>query len=159
MSLRPSTLGWACTLRWDRTLRVLLHACWLLLYAVHCPKSTSAYLQERGESFYNPMLKDIVESLMEAGVAVESKGAKCVFVEVGPSCLNPLCLNVEECRHLPPFRTLGVLQRQGSNQPLMIEKSDGGYGYGTTDMAAIKHRIQVLGPCDLVAKFHSVPMI
>ena len=28
--------------------------------------------------------------------------------------------------------------------PLMIQKSDGGFGYGTTDMATLKQRIQVL---------------
>lgn len=31
---------------------------------------------------------------------------------------------------------------QGISFPLMIQKSDGGYGYGTTDMAAITHRVQ-----------------
>lgn len=31
---------------------------------------------------------------------------------------------------------------QGEQAPLMVRKSDGGYGYGTTDMAAITHRIQ-----------------
>lgn len=31
---------------------------------------------------------------------------------------------------------------QGMKQPLMIQKSDGGFGYGTTDMAAITHRVQ-----------------
>lgn len=30
----------------------------------------------------------------------------------------------------------------GIEVPLMVQKSDGGYGYGTTDMAAIRHRIQ-----------------
>jgi len=32
--------------------------------------------------------------------------------------------------------------RQGQKQPLMIQKSDGGYGYGTTDMAAITNRVR-----------------
>ncbi len=31
--------------------------------------------------------------------------------------------------------------RQGQKQPLMIQKGDGGYGYGTTDMAAITNRV------------------
>ena len=30
----------------------------------------------------------------------------------------------------------------GYKVPLMIQKSDGGFGYGTTDMAAIRQRIQ-----------------
>ena len=32
--------------------------------------------------------------------------------------------------------------RQGQKQPLMIQKGDGGYGYGTTDMAAITNRVR-----------------
>lgn len=67
-------------------------------------------LSERGESFYNPMLKPVVDDLMERGVAEESDGAKCVFVE-------------------------------GAQIPLIVQKSDGGFGYASTDMAAVKHRI------------------
>lgn len=37
-------------------------------------------LNERGESFYNPYLEDVVEYLKSTGVAVESQGATCVFV-------------------------------------------------------------------------------
>ena len=33
-----------------------------------------------GESFYQPMLADVVESLTEAGLATDSDGAKCVFI-------------------------------------------------------------------------------
>ncbi|KAI3424703.1 hypothetical protein D9Q98_008093 [Chlorella vulgaris] len=67
-------------------------------------------LEERGESFYNPMLKPVVDDLMERGVAELSDGAKCVFVE-------------------------------GGQNPLIVQKTDGGFGYASTDMAAIKHRI------------------
>ncbi|GFR41960.1 hypothetical protein Agub_g2757 [Astrephomene gubernaculifera] len=67
-------------------------------------------LQERGESFYNPMLKDVVEELKSAGVATLDNGATCVFVE-------------------------------GQSVPLIVQKSDGGFGYASTDMAAIKHRL------------------
>lgn len=69
-------------------------------------------LTERGESFYNPMLKPVVDDLMERGVAEVSDGAKCVFVE-------------------------------GIQIPLIVQKTDGGFGYASTDMAAIKHRVQV----------------
>ena len=34
-----------------------------------------------GESFYNPMLADVVEDLKQKGLAEESQGAICVFVE------------------------------------------------------------------------------
>jgi len=37
-------------------------------------------LSEIGESFYNPMLRSLVDELTASGVAVEDKGAMCVFV-------------------------------------------------------------------------------
>ena len=33
----------------------------------------------------------------------------------------------------------------GFNAPLIVRKSDGGYGYATTDLAAIRHRVRDLG--------------
>jgi arginyl-tRNA synthetase len=75
-------------------------------------------LEERGESFYNPMLASVVQELEEKGVVENSNGAKCVFIE-------------------------GFQNREGEPLPLMIQKSDGGYNYDTTDMAAIKQRIEV----------------
>lgn len=76
-------------------------------------------LEERGESFYNPMLKGIVEELEKKGLVQLSDGAKCIFVE-------------------------GFKNRDGESLPLMVQKSDGGYNYDTTDMAAIKHRIDTV---------------
>lgn len=71
---------------------------------------------ERGESFYNPMLADVVSDLEKKGLVTVSEGAKCIFLE-------------------------GYKNREGEPLPLMIQKSDGGYNYDTTDMAAIRHRI------------------
>lgn len=34
--------------------------------------------------------------------------------------------------------------RDGQPSPLIIRKSDGGYGYATTDLATVRHRVQVL---------------
>jgi len=68
-------------------------------------------LQERGESYYNPMLPAIVADLENKGLITLSEGAKCVFHE-------------------------------GMRIPLMVQKSDGGYNYDTTDMAAMLHRVQ-----------------
>jgi arginyl-tRNA synthetase len=73
-----------------------------------------------GESLYNPWLADVVETLRKQGLAVESDGAICVF---------------------PP----GFLGREDQPMPLIIRKQDGGYGYATTDMAAIRYRTQTLG--------------
>jgi arginyl-tRNA synthetase len=68
------------------------------------------------ESFYNPMLADVCAELEAAGIAVISDGALCVF---------------------PP----GFTGRDGRPLPLILRKSDGGYGYDSTDMAAIRYRL------------------
>ncbi|MBW8485768.1 arginine--tRNA ligase [Actinomadura parmotrematis] len=69
-----------------------------------------------GESKYNDMLADVSADLEASGVAVISDGALCVF---------------------PP----GFTGRDDQPVPLIIRKSDGGYGYATTDMAAIRYRV------------------
>lgn len=74
-------------------------------------------LIERGESFYNPILADTVADLEKKGLITLSNGAKCIFLE-------------------------GFKNREGEGLPLMVQKSDGGYNYDTTDMAAIRHRIE-----------------
>jgi arginyl-tRNA synthetase len=74
-------------------------------------------LTERGESFYNPLLPSVVEDLEHLGLLVEDAGAKCVFLE-------------------------GFTNKQGEPLPLIVKKTDGGYNYATTDLAAIRYRIQ-----------------
>ena len=37
-------------------------------------------LTEVGESFYNPLLRPMVDELKESGIAVEDDGAICIFV-------------------------------------------------------------------------------
>jgi arginyl-tRNA synthetase len=64
-----------------------------------------------GESFYNPELPRIVEELLERGLAEVSDGAVVVW-----------------------DRALG-------EDPFIIQKSDGGYGYATTDIATLDYRI------------------
>jgi arginyl-tRNA synthetase len=73
--------------------------------------------EERGESFYNPYLANLVKELEEKGVVTTSNGAKCIFLE-------------------------GINGRDGAPLPMIIQKSDGGFNYDTTDMAALKHRIE-----------------
>jgi len=75
-------------------------------------------ITERGESFYNPLLASTVADLESKGLVTVSNGAKCIFLE-------------------------GFQNREGDTLPLMVQKSDGGYNYDTTDMAAIRHRIDV----------------
>jgi arginyl-tRNA synthetase len=77
------------------------------------------------ESFYNPMLEDVCVELEASGVAVMSDGALCAF-------------------------PAGFTGRDGSPLPLILRKSDGGYGYDSTDMAAIRYRIRDLGADRLI---------
>jgi len=72
-------------------------------------------LSERGESFYNPQLPAVVEDLRAAGLLVVDDGAGCVFLE-------------------------GVSGKEGKPLPLIVQKSDGGFNYATTDLAAIRYR-------------------
>lgn len=74
-------------------------------------------LIERGESFYNPLLPKVVKDLAATGLLEESQGAKCVFLD-------------------------GFTNREGNPLPLIVQKSDGGYNYATTDLAALRYRIQ-----------------
>ena len=49
-------------------------------------------LQERGESFYNPMLSDVVAGLQSQGLAVDSEGASCVVCYIYSYIILPLPL-------------------------------------------------------------------
>jgi len=72
-----------------------------------------------GESMYNDQLAAICDELEGKGIATISEGALCVFLE-------------------------GYTGREGRPVPLIVRKSDGGYGYGATDLATIKYRIEKL---------------
>ncbi|OKH18615.1 arginine--tRNA ligase [[Limnothrix rosea] IAM M-220] len=74
-------------------------------------------ITERGESFYNPYLADVVKDLDEVGLLEEDAGAQCVFLE-------------------------GFKNKDGDRLPLIVQKSDGGFNYATTDLAAIRYRIK-----------------
>ncbi|KAB8316180.1 arginine--tRNA ligase [Tolypothrix campylonemoides VB511288] len=101
----------------------------LLAWKIVCQLSSRAYqviydllgiapFIERGESFYNALLPEVVEELDKKGLLVENQGAKCVFLE-------------------------GFTNREGEPLPLIVKKSDGGYNYAATDLAAIRYRVQV----------------
>jgi len=72
-----------------------------------------------GESYYNHLLESVVEDLRAAGLLVESEGALCVFPD-------------------------GFQNRDGEPLPLIVRKSDGGYGYAASDLAAIRDRVGTL---------------
>ena len=68
-----------------------------------------------GESAYNPMLAAVVDDLRAQDLLVTSEGAECTF---------------------PP----GYTGRDGTPLPLIVRKTDGGYGYATTDLAGVRYR-------------------
>jgi len=74
----------------------------------------------RGESDYNDMLAPLIRELLEdKKLAVKDQGAVCVFLD-------------------------GFKTREGEPLPVIIQKSDGGFLYATTDLAALKYRTQEL---------------
>jgi arginyl-tRNA synthetase len=58
-------------------------------------------LEDRGESAYNDALSGVVADLEAAGMAVESRGAMCVFLD-------------------------GYETKDGEPRPMIVRKSDGG---------------------------------
>ncbi|MFE5588692.1 arginine--tRNA ligase [Streptomyces sp. NPDC056549] len=78
-----------------------------------------------GESGYNDMLVETCRILEESGVAVRSEGALCVFFD-------------------------DVKGPDGNPTPLIVQKSDGGFGYAATDLSAIRDRVQNLKATSLL---------
>ena len=72
-----------------------------------------------GESQYNDDLPNVVSELKHKKLAVESDGAICVFPE-------------------------GFKNKEGQPLPFIIQKSDGAYLYATTDLAALRYRVDEL---------------
>lgn len=75
-----------------------------------------------GESAYNEKLAPLVAKLESAGIAEQSEGAVCVFF-----------------RHNPAL----------ADKPCLIRKSDGGFLYGTTDVATIEYRVERWNPDEI----------
>ena len=71
------------------------------------------------ESGYGDMLGEVIAQLERSGLLQDSEGARCVFSET-------------------------LKTREGMPLPLIVEKSDGGYLYATTDLAAVRHRCETL---------------
>ena len=80
-----------------------------------------------GESFYNPMLADVVDDLRNTGIARPSDGAVCVFYDDDTNTGKEL-----------------------AERPFLIQKSDGAFLYATTDLATIKYRVETFQPDRIV---------
>ncbi|WP_331350838.1 arginine--tRNA ligase [Cellvibrio sp. UBA7671] len=73
----------------------------------------------RGESFYNNDLAPVVKELQDQGLAVESDGAQVVFLQE-------------------------LADKEGNPSPMIIQKQGGGFLYATTDLAALRYRVNTL---------------
>jgi arginyl-tRNA synthetase len=78
-----------------------------------------------GESFYNDRLQSVVDELDAKGLLRLSEGALCAF-------------------------PAGFTGRDGEPLPLIVRKSDGGFGYAATDLAALRYRVRDLGASRLL---------
>jgi arginyl-tRNA synthetase len=74
----------------------------------------------RGESSYNALLTGTAGELEARGLARRDQGALCVFLD--------------------EFRG-----KDGEIVPVIVQKSDGGFGYAATDIAALRYRVHDLG--------------
>ncbi|MEM6854004.1 MAG: arginine--tRNA ligase [Planctomycetota bacterium] len=72
------------------------------------------------ESFYNDKLGAVVTDLAAAGLLHDLDGAQVAYID-------------------------GYLNREGEPLPMAVQKSDGGFGYPATDLAAVRYRVQTLG--------------
>ena len=79
----------------------------------------------RGESFFNDRLAPLANELEASGRGVISDGALGLF-------------------------PAGFTNREGNPLPLIVRKRDGGYGYATTDLAAIRYRLTELRATRLI---------
>lgn len=78
-----------------------------------------------GESHYNDRLPSVIEELAAAGLLRRSEGAQCVFPD-------------------------GFTNREGEPLPLIVRKSDGGFNYAATDLAAVRQRVREEGATRLL---------
>jgi len=76
-----------------------------------------------GESFYNLKLKPLVAELLAKGIARESEGAIAIFFDDNPQLME---------------------------HPALIRKSDGGFNYTTTDLAALAYRLETWKPDEII---------
>ncbi|QIF03039.1 arginine--tRNA ligase [Roseimicrobium sp. ORNL1] len=81
-----------------------------------------------GESFYNDALGPLVEDMLAQGQAQVSDGAVCVFSDGAKK------------QDQDPF--LIFKDGEWTALPLIIRKADGGFLYGTTDLATVDYRVK-----------------
>jgi arginyl-tRNA synthetase len=79
-----------------------------------------------GESFYNPRLQALVADLVAKGVARESEGAQVIFFDAPAEAA------------------------QLKSTPALVQKTDGGFNYTTTDLATLAYRLETWQPDEII---------
>ena len=81
-----------------------------------------------GESFYHPRLKAVVDELLDRGLAAESRGARAILSNGS----------------VPPKDDPFLIHKEGEwiANPFIIQKSDGGFNYASTDLATLAYRME-----------------
>jgi arginyl-tRNA synthetase len=81
-----------------------------------------------GESFYQPRLQAVVNELMRTRIATETRGARAILSEGS----------------VPPKDDPFLIHKEGEwiPNPFIIQKSDGGFNYASTDLATLAYRIE-----------------
>ncbi len=105
-----------CLAKWQSFIKVSIAHCQELYARLDITLTENDIVPE---SFYNSRLESVIKTLEEKHLLTESAGARCVFLD-------------------------GFVTRENEPQPLIVQKSDGGYLYATTDLAAIRYRCKEL---------------
>ena len=102
----------AALAQWQKFIQISLSHC----QAIYDRLGTTLTMADvMAESAYNDALPGIISDLAEKGLLSESEGAQCVFLDEYQA-------------------------KDGSPMGVIVQKSDGGYLYSTTDLAAVRHR-------------------
>jgi arginyl-tRNA synthetase len=106
----------ACREAWQRFIDVSLSHCEALYRRLQV---TLTREHVHAESAYNDALPGVIEALRDQGLLTQSDGAQCVFLDE-------------------------FTGKDDAPLPLIVQKSDGGYLYATTDLAAVRYRCTTL---------------
>lgn len=105
-----------CHSLWEKFIAISLDHCQTVYHKLNISLTQA---DVKAESAYNDDLPIIVEQLQGRGLLTESDGAQCVFLD----------------------------EFKGQNErplPAIVRKSDGGYPYLATDLAAARYRSQII---------------
>ncbi|MFZ0034484.1 MAG: arginine--tRNA ligase, partial [Sedimentisphaerales bacterium] len=107
---------------WERIREISLKYCHEIYRRLNVNLSTE---DVRGESDYRKDLLPIVNDFLRRNIAVKSEGAICVFPK-------------------------GFKTKEGEPMPFIIQKSDKAHLYATTDLAAIRYRVNELKADEII---------